>query len=650
MRMNPEATVSAVRSSSARTELAALLVQAEDLLDRDASCALRLASELADGSGDDEIRTKATLLQGRALFASGRTDEGIDLLKGLVGDCCKADRLLPAAQALTLIANEQYKRGDYGLSLESDRKALALFEELGATKDSAVCLSRIGAVYNVLGELPQALEYARRGLDLLRQSDNLSAQAQCLNNIASIFSSLDDHGKAIDYLSESLALFRQLKDRSRELVCLFNLGIAEARRNNHAEAMRHFRQALQFADEAGDRRRKILILHNSAISLMDQGSTAEALAALEHCLEQANAIGDRNSVCLAHMGLGKTMLDSGDPEQAERHLMLALDHATATGLGGRLRDIYGALAQLHEETGDYRQALEYQRRLQEVQHKLFNEESAEKISKLQVIHEVEQAHKKTEIHRLKNVELQRVNQELEQLMAEKNEFLGIAAHDLKNPIATIKALAKLLRTQYKMLSAEDFDEQCRDIEFSADRMLNIVSDLLELNRIEQGQLSLNLAPFDLNTTLAAYIDIARFNAAEKNITLHYQAEASTLHCLADVDATIRIIDNLVSNAVKYSEPGSEVYVLAGANEAQPALLRFQVRDQGPGISAEDMQRLFQKFARLSARPTAGEDSTGLGLSIVKRLVEAMGGRVWCESESGKGACFIVELQAASDSD
>ncbi len=105
------------------------------------------------------------------------------------------------------------------------------------------------------------------------------------------------------------------------------------------------------------------------------------------------------------------------------------------------------------------------------------------------------------------------------------------------------------------------------------------------------------------------------------------------------------MDNLVSNAVKYSPNGKNVYVRVYQMDRR---VRAEVKDEGPGISAEDQKRLFGKFARLSARPTAGEHSTGLGLAIVKRLVESMHGEVWCESHLGSGAAFLVELPAAME--
>jgi signal transduction histidine kinase len=151
-------------------------------------------------------------------------------------------------------------------------------------------------------------------------------------------------------------------------------------------------------------------------------------------------------------------------------------------------------------------------------------------------------------------------------------------------------------------------------------------------------------------------------ATAKNILLHLDFQPASNLVITDQQAMIQVLDNIISNAVKYSPNDKQVFVrvlrhssvVSGRSSNDTAqritneqltndFLRIEVQDEGPGISEEDMKKLFGKFARLSAQPTGGEHSTGLGLSIVKKMVEAMNGRVWCESELGKGATFIVEL-------
>jgi signal transduction histidine kinase len=135
------------------------------------------------------------------------------------------------------------------------------------------------------------------------------------------------------------------------------------------------------------------------------------------------------------------------------------------------------------------------------------------------------------------------------------------------------------------------------------------------------------------------VDTYRPQAQAKHQTLHCSLPPGGLTVLADRDATLQVLDNLISNAIKYSPHAKEIQVHLLSRDGHA---RLEVRDEGPGLTEADKSQLFGKFARLSARPTGDEASTGLGLSIVKRMVEASHGRIWCESEPGQGATFIVE--------
>jgi signal transduction histidine kinase len=155
-------------------------------------------------------------------------------------------------------------------------------------------------------------------------------------------------------------------------------------------------------------------------------------------------------------------------------------------------------------------------------------------------------------------------------------------------------------------------------------------------------MQLNLAPTDLGPALTSVVETQRPHATAKQQTIHLQSEAAPVTVAVDPNILVQVLENLISNAVKYSPPGKNIFVRL---KQQPSLAWIEVQDEGPGLSAADQKKLFGKFARLSAKPTGGEHSTGLGLSIVKKMVEAMNGKVWCESELGRGATFIVGFPA-----
>jgi signal transduction histidine kinase len=231
------------------------------------------------------------------------------------------------------------------------------------------------------------------------------------------------------------------------------------------------------------------------------------------------------------------------------------------------------------------------------------------------------------------------NQVLQDLSNEKDELMGIAAHDLKNPLSAIQGLSEVI------LSDADNQILVREmatvIHTTSVRMFELIRNLLDVNALESGGWHYTMLTLNLGMTARLITGFYEERAREKSITLHCTV-SDDAYILADEVALGQILENLLSNAVKYSPHGKNVYVRVVSS---PTFARFEVQDEGPGVSAEDMPKLFGKFARLSARPTGGEHSTGLGLSIVKKMVEAMEGRVWCESELSRGAVFAVEFHS-----
>jgi two-component system sensor histidine kinase/response regulator len=249
-----------------------------------------------------------------------------------------------------------------------------------------------------------------------------------------------------------------------------------------------------------------------------------------------------------------------------------------------------------------------------------------------------------------HLELKHARERLREMNEEKNEFMGIVAHDLRNPLGAIRGYAEMVLEEMQSVRPsppEDFARavsevtQCTTrIHDASQRMAEMVRNLLDANRIERGEMKLSVAPAELKALAASVVESQRSRATAKQQSLALESEAEPVNVLVDQGLMVQVLENLVSNAVKYSPPGKPIFVRLKTNGSAA---RCEVQDQGPGLSAEDQKRLFGKFARLSAKPTGGEHATGLGLSIVKRMVEAMNGQVWCESEPGKGATFIVQL-------
>lgn len=221
----------------------------------------------------------------------------------------------------------------------------------------------------------------------------------------------------------------------------------------------------------------------------------------------------------------------------------------------------------------------------------------------------------------------------------KSEILNIAAHDLKNPLNSVMGFAKLISEDCR---ENDPIKSMSDMIYnSAERMVELIKNLLESSLIEVGRISIQKIPVDVNQLVKIVIDVNRQQADKKKQILVFESNVpDNYKILADKIRIEEALDNLISNAIKYS-PFEKDIVIKLQKELDK--ITFQVIDKGPGIKEEEKSKLFNKFQRLSTKPTGGESSTGLGLYIVKQTIELHGGKVFCESNEGCGSKFLFEL-------
>jgi signal transduction histidine kinase len=224
----------------------------------------------------------------------------------------------------------------------------------------------------------------------------------------------------------------------------------------------------------------------------------------------------------------------------------------------------------------------------------------------------------------------------------QNQILSMVAHELKNPLTTIPVYSDLIKEQVQ--EHEHIIQMCNHIKKASERMTVMIKEMLEMARLQADEIRLKRNYFDIAVIIGrvATMNVVLANSKQQKLYLDI-SDNVMIH--ADEVKMAEIAENLINNAIKYSPVGTEIWVKLKAGE-QKAI--FEVVDQGPGFTSEDQKNLFMPFTRLSARPTAGENSTGMGLSIVKLLVEAHGGKVWAENNSPHGARFTVEIPAVKE--
>ncbi len=238
-------------------------------------------------------------------------------------------------------------------------------------------------------------------------------------------------------------------------------------------------------------------------------------------------------------------------------------------------------------------------------------------------------------------EIFKKNAELERLNEEKNKLMGMAAHDLRNPLSIMTTASQFLIEMTRL------DEQQAEfvtlINDSSKFMLQLVNDLLDISKIDSGKVELKTCRLNLKELIADSVKMNQMIAARKKIELSFNIDSSEIIVDIDIHKIRQVIDNLISNAVKFSFASSGVEIFAGVKDAGALVY---VKDEGQGISGEELHKLFKPFSRTSAKSTAGEMNTGLGLAICKKIVESHRGKIWVESEQGKGSIFYFTLPLA----
>lgn len=617
------------------------------------------------------------------------------------------------AYALEGIGRAYRVQGLYSLSLEHFFAMQHIGEESHDKRLQMVALRRIGWNYVSAYNYEAALRYTERALALSRELADTLEEGLAINTIGQVLMEQKQYDRALENFTIALAIARKYAYQDPSLLTYVTENFAQvySRRGEFAKARGYFQQALEVAERLNNNVYMAFYCRMLGQTLVQEGRYQEARRYAERALLLADSLNiglDKDAVFAlladVHAGLGNAQqalqyykhsaalkdstagvasaqkaatlesafqqeksdkirerLEAANQQQAIiRNAVIAVGILLAVLLGvllNRYRLKVRSEEQLRRINADIQrqQSLleEQSRRIEEM-----NTELQENNARLWDTN-VELDTANTELHsyieelsRI-NAELDARNETLSEMHREKNEFLGIVAHDLKNPLVAIRLTSEMLQRFAERMPDSEKMERLKHISGIVDRMIVIINNLLDINALETGILAVSSTTVNISDAIATLEREYKERAALKSIWLESRLPAAGLvFAQADQTMLFTVLENLLSNALKFSPSNTTVTLSSHVTTATTTdgsnaqVCRIMVHDEGPGLSEADKTKLFGKFTRLSARPTNGEHSTGLGLSIVKKMVEAMHGRVWCESELGQGATFIVELPQA----
>ncbi len=617
------------------------------------------------------------------------------------------------ANAYDNLAQMYQSQGEYDYALTYYQKAIDIKEKVGDRWAVAVTQDHIGNLYLAQRKYAEAIDYHIRALKLRAELGDKSGMTASFSHIADIYEQQGKYLDALDYLFTVLKLRSDMGDMQALPSTLLNIGRIYHLQNRLQDALSYTLKSLDAAKSINAKPDLKEAYYQLYLIHMQMKNTTEALAAYTRytaykdsifTAQSAKRFAELKEYYEAEQRQKEIELLQRDKElqqvvlkEKEQSIALLEKSQEIKTLQLKQRDVkiklmeekrLSEVAQLEKEKIEQelkikQQEAERERQSREIELLAKTNQVRELEAKQQrllfiggislallviigggvVMRQQQQAAKalaeKTKLIERQNLELmrqkaivERQRDELAEANKLKNEFLAIAAHDLKNPLQTVMGFASLLSEEESQ--TDEAKEMANVIMRSSQRMYKLITDLLEVAAQEAGKTQLEKSFVNLSDLLNAVVEENQPNAQAKAQTLHLVTEP---HLLVEVDgAKIRqVFDNLISNAVKYSPYGKSITVsckrlaVSATNANAPtAYVQVAIKDEGQGLSEDDMKNLFGKFKRLSAKPTGGESSTGLGLSITKQLVELHGGRIWAESEGkGKGATFFVELPVSS---
>lgn len=545
------------------------------------------------------------------------------------------------AASFSHIADIYEQQGKYHDALDYHFTVLKLRNDMGDVQGLPSTLLNIGRIYRQQGKIQDAMSYTLKSLDAAKAINAKPDLKEAYHQLYNIHFQLGNTREALDaytlytaykdsiFTLQATKRFAELKEYYEAEQRQKEIELLQRDRALQQAVLKEKEQSISLLEKSQEIKALQIKQRDVKIKLIEEKRQAEIARLERDKMEQAFKIREQEAERVRQQQeielLAKTNRVKELEAEQQRLLFLgSLTLALVVILGGSVA---------YRQKQRAAKALEEKNRLIEAQN-------------------LELAKQKALVERQRD--------ELIAANKLKNEFLAIAAHDLKNPLQTIMGFAALLAEEE---TSKEHKEMADIIVSSSQRMYKLIVDLLDVAAYDMGQTALKKSFVNLTELLRTAVEANLPNAQAKSQVIHF---TSAPHILAEVDSQKmqQVFDNLISNAIKYSPQGKHIWISLSEGEAmqssKPAMakdaaavptktVRIAVKDEGQGLSPDDMPKLFGKFQRLSAKPTGGESSTGLGLAIVKQIVELHGGRVWAESEGkNKGATFIVELPISAN--
>ncbi len=563
----------------------------------------------------------------------------------------KSTSLLTELGEESLLIEKLYNLSSVYLSMGKKEESLQhLIKAFGISKkikDKGKILStllRINDVYIELENYDQGLEFAQKSLALAKEFNNPSKLAEVYKQLATTYKGGGKYNLSIQYFKEAEKIIDDLENYEVKFGLYRDMALTYKTIKNYSKALHYGKRSLQAAKKTHVSERIYKATETLYEIFRQQNNYAKALSYLEMLTAYRDSIHLENKA----LEIGKLQAQYEAEKEKQQLTMLQKDkdykaRATlATQKVIRNAFIVGFLFALTMAVfiyGNYKRKSKANLLLRKKNNEILlqKKELLSQKDKLSILNN-EIAHQKERIS-FQNEILFNKNRELKNLNNEKDNLLSIVAHDLRAPLNRSKGLAELIKMDGTLNKSQL--KYLKMMVSVCDEGIGLSEDLLCLHSIAQSDAEPKNEKVNVNAFFEEFLQGYYDKLQKKDQKLHFQPLDKELTLITDPKYLIRIIDNLFSNAIKFTFPGKNIFLTL--TESYRCLI-ISIKDEGQGISEEEQKHMFKKFQKLSAAPTSGEHSTGLGLSIVENLVAKLNASIKVNSQVGVGTEIILEVE------
>ncbi len=532
----------------------------------------------------------------------------------------------------------------------------------------------------------QAAEMYYDALGQAEQSKDSILIAKADEYLGRIFDEMEDYDEAIVYFQKSLKICQSINDTAFLAKTFQNIAISYQNKKDLEKAIEFDKKADQLARLRKDTLMIIDITNNFGTIAYAQKNPDKALSFYQEAFALYQKTKNEQGIAMAYNNIGLVYLDKKEYPKSLEYFEKSLKLATHLKMYDFIGDIYSNLTIYYAEIKDYKNAYHFYDQYNIVYDSLAGEKKSKMIRQVQAKYQLYKTHRDMEDLKQKNqVQLQSINNaksvqiyltaitlivillmittiyllfkekklarmlktktdELRELNVSKDKFFSIIAHDLSNPFSILVSYTNLLKTDFESFSTAELQQVIVDLNNASENGYNLLQNLLlwtrsQTNRIHIYKTSLNF--FDLFEQVKAVVE---YNLISKNQKLIAEIDPA-LTVFADKDMVSTVMRNLIFNAIKFSKNDSDIKLKASVAGLD---LQIDVIDTGIGISPESLKKLFRLDNNCSTTGTNGETGTGLGLVICREFIEQNGGKIWAESQLGKGSVFSFTIPMNAD--